>query len=285
MPAIRAMLERGDTSWASAPMTPWMGAALLLALDENQTRLALNSLVPHPRLEYSSEYIVAALAKRWPSLVLEFFSSRLIFKRTDEAPSSYEAIPYQVYELKEPLQRIPSDLAASARGWYHDLPYLFQYEGGRLLSCVFPELSDGLSAELETYINEDPSFVIAVLRAYEGKPVIYGIVRRIVANAEPELEVWRDAHTALDESGVVMGEYGFADLFASRRELLSEWLEDENEQVRVFATEHLNYLKNRELAETKRAEAGIAARKLEFDEDLAVEAEQAADTADERAGE
>ena len=79
------------------------------------------------------------------------------------------------------------------------------------------------------------------------------------------------AHDALDESGVVSEEFGFAELHAQRRELSRPWLDDESAFVQHFASEHIAYLDRRIAAETRRAEASIAARKLAFNEDLAEE--------------
>lgn len=72
----------------------------------------------------------------------------------------------------------------------------------------------------------------------------------------------------LQESGVVGGAFGFAELHARRKALLEPWLQDENDAVKAFAASHIRYLERQIAAEVRAAEASIALRKLSYGEDL-----------------
>lgn len=244
---------------------------MLKALNKDQASIVLDALVPHVRLEDDAEYVVAAVAQRWPERVLKFFTDRQLHKRVAEADRYYDAIPFDAQQLREPLAKDPVLVLSAARQWYEEWPQSFQYDGGKLISSTFPRLSDGLAPKLEDLVAQDPTFVLAVLGSYEGISEIYPVVRKVLIGTERSSELFRQAHSTLDESGVVSGEFGFADLQAERRGLLSSWLEDESQTVRDFANERLEYLNRRELAETRRAEASIAAGKLAFGEDLATD--------------
>jgi hypothetical protein len=162
----------------------------------------------------------------------------------------------------------PALVLDAAREWFHESPDLFQYDGGVLIASIFPDIDGEFAARMNQMAIEEPLFVLGVLSSYEGKRVIYPFVRQIVAAAEPGSEVLSHAQDALEQSGVVVGEFGFANLSRERQKLITPWLEDDNEVVRDFAKERIAYLERRIAAEVKRAEAGIAARKLDFGEDI-----------------
>jgi hypothetical protein len=268
IPAIAALKELNPENWLVSLFTPWMDAPILMALNEEQATAVLDALIAQSRLEYDAEYVVAAVARRWPKRVLEFLSKRQVFKRSPEASQYYDAIPFQAHALREPLMTEPALVLDAAREWFHESPDLFQYDGGVLIASIFPDIDGEFAARMNQMAIEEPLFVLGVLSSYEGKRVIYPFVRQIVAAAEPGSEVLSHAQDALEQSGVVVGEFGFANLSRERQKLITPWLEDDNEVVRDFAKERIAYLERRIAAEVKRAEAGIAARKLDFGEDI-----------------
>jgi hypothetical protein len=69
---------------------------------------------------------------------------------------------------------------------------------------------------------------------------------------------------ALDNTGVVHGEFGFVDAFRAKKDLLKNWLEDERPQVKAYAEEHMRYLDNRIASETRSAENDTAMRRLKY---------------------
>ena len=110
--------------------------------------------------------------------------------------------------------------------------------------------------------------MLNVLSAFEGKPCIYELVRAIVAALDPGSALLSKAQSVLSETGVVSGEFGFAELHAERKKLLESWLADQSEIVKRFATEKICELDRQIAAENRSAEASIALRKLEYGEEL-----------------
>ena len=273
LPALRYLDATGDFSWLHLPWQTWFRSSIFRSLNEEQADVVLGALVRYPRVEYSTENVVAMIAERWPARVVAFLGTRQEFSRTDDAPRHYDAVPYAVHELKDPLAAAPvSTILVGARAWYNDAPQFFTYDGGRLLASVFPDLSGGLQEQLETLINDgdeqDLAFVLAVLSAFLGQPRIYEIVRKIVAVLAPESPLLQQVQLALRQTGVVCGEFGFAELHAERKTLLGSWLTDPNEQVRTFAAGEIHFLEQVIAAEHRSAEASIALRKLRYGEDL-----------------
>jgi ppGpp synthetase/RelA/SpoT-type nucleotidyltranferase len=277
LPALHYLKEADDYSWVHMPWFSWLGNPIIRMLDEDQANIVLDALVSYSHLEDSAEYIAAAIAERWPAIVIDFIGKRQEFARTDQVPPRYDAVPFEVYQLQAPLAVAPDIMLNGARTWFDSDPLHFPFDGGRLLASVFPELSNGLQEQLAALITDgneqDLAFALSVLSAFEGKTCIYDLVRAIVAKLTPENPLLGMAQSVLGESGVVSGEFGFAELHAKRKLLLAAWLTDPSEIVQIFATEQIRNLDRRIAAENRSAEASIALRKLDYGEELEVSEE------------
>lgn len=269
--AVRLMHAANDLSWMAMPWFSWLRSDIILALDEGQAKTVLDALLRFPDIEHGAEHVAGAIAKKWPALVMRFFGERLLVDDEEGKPERYDAIPFSVYELKRPLNAAPDTVLSETRRWFDRSPRFFEFHGGRLLASIFPDLSDGFADRLAAVIQggkrDDLAFVLAVLNAFDGTPVIFPLVRAIVAQLEPADELLRIASLALNQSGVISGQFGFAELYAERKQMLTLWMDDENERVRDFARSEIRDLDAQIAAEYRSAEASIATRKLNFDED------------------
>lgn len=272
LPALRCLAAAKDISWIQTQWLSWFENPLIRVLDEQQACIVLEALVPNPKLTYSAEYVAAAIAERWPALVISFIGKRQAFAQTDAAPQGYDAVPFAVHQLQPPLAAAPDLMLIGARAWFDADPLYFQYNGAKLLASVFPDMTNGLETRLSALIasgsEEDFAFALSVLSAFEGKPYVYDFVRTIVAALDPESPLLDEARSVLGESGVVSGAFGFAALHAERKVLVKLWLADPSERVRTFAAEQCRELVYRIAAETRSAEASIARRKLDHGEEL-----------------
>jgi hypothetical protein len=254
------------------PWVTWMNRSIIEALDEQQADVVLEALLRCPDLEYATEDIAASIARRWPGHVIDFLGRRQAFKLAGQAPEGYDAIPFSVHNLQAPLSAVPDLMLAGARRWFDADSLHFPFDGGRLLASVFPELANGLSERLAQLIangkEDDLAFTLAILTAFEGKEVVYDHVRRILAALDVDSPLVKKAKNVLQESGVVSGEFGFAELHARRKTLLEPWLVDENETVKAFAASQIRHLELRIAAEVRAAEASIALRRLNYGEEL-----------------
>lgn len=272
LPALHYLNTAGELSWVHMQYFSWLDKPIIQALNKEQANIVLHALIPYPKLEYNAEYIVATIAKRWPESVLDFIGKRQIFTQKDTAPSHYDTLPFKVHQLQHPLAAAPDIMLAKARNWFNDDPLHFPHVGGKLLASVFPDLSNPLETRLTEAIangnDQDLDFVLGVLSAFEGKPPVYKLVRKIIAVLKPESPLLRKAQSVLRESGSVSGEFGYAELHTERKKILEEWLSDQNKAVQKFAAEEITELSKQIAADTRSAEASIALRKLEYDEDL-----------------
>jgi ppGpp synthetase/RelA/SpoT-type nucleotidyltranferase len=272
LPALAYLKERNDLHWLRMPWFSWLDTPLTKALDQRGAELVLEALVPHPSLEFGAEHIAAAIGLQWPGNVMEFFGARQRFARTGEAPTGYDAIPYDVHQLKDSLAAVPELVLGSASKWFKDWPGEFRYSGARLVASVFPDLSSGvdtlLLARVDSGKEERIAFVLAVLAAFEGRAAVYPVLKSVVASLPPESPLLHTARQVLFESGVVTGFYGHADLMSERKSLMQTWLKDRNDRVVSFARDMVSTLDQAETAETRGADATMAARRLAYGEDI-----------------
>jgi hypothetical protein len=272
LPAVQHLSATRDFGWVRFTWNSWLNSPIIRALDETQARIVLDALVPYPQLEYDAEYIAAVIAENWPAAVVDFIGKRQALARSDACPPRYDAVPYEVHELREPLTAVPDMMLRGARAWFDVDPAHFDYDGGQLIASVFPELASGLQPLLSALIDagdeQDLAFVLGVLSGFKGRAFIYDLVKSIVARLDLESWLRAKVRSILSESDGVRGEFGYAELYAERRKLLVPWLEDESESVRTFATESISELDRWIAAENRSAEASIALRKLEYGEDL-----------------
>lgn len=272
LPAIRYFQPNNDFAWVHLPVFSWYRNELIKALDENQAAFVLEALVPYPEWGGSAEQIVSDIAYHHPAKVIHFLRQRVEFKNAGVAPDRYDVLPFSPHDLKAPLAEVPDLMLDAARGWYAIDPDFFHYDGGRLLAAIFPDLSKGLDARLEAIVDgqnkNDLEFVISVLSAFEGRPCIYPLARKIVTLLPLNDALLKDVDFALGESGVVTGEFGFAELYGGRKALLEPWLNDPSETVQAFARERIRTLEQQIATENRSAATSSALRKLRFGEDL-----------------
>lgn len=272
MPGLAHMQAQDDPSWIGRGFGSWYHGEIMTALSEAQASKVLIALLPYPEIEHGAAHIVGAIAKSWPGQVLSFFGGRDAIADSEARPDRFDAIPFSLDEvLATPLAAHPDLVLAEVQGWYEREPQGFIYRGGRLLSSLYPNVAEPLAERLSTLIEgsrDNIGFVLEVLNAFEGVEQIEPLIKRAVAKLEPGDELLSQADRALEQSGVVTGEYGFAERCEMRLRRMRAWQQDADPRVKAFADEQVKYLERRVAAETRRAEASAAARRLEYGEDI-----------------
>ncbi|WP_390481160.1 hypothetical protein [Pseudomonas guariconensis] len=277
LPALRGLVELGNFSWIGQPWFSWLNNNLIASLDQTQAETVLNALIGYPELVYGAEYICASIARNWPALVVKFLGDRQLYAECEDAPSRYDALPFNVFELRAPLALVPDLILTAAQEWFTRAPGSFEFDGARLLASIFPEVVGDYAERLGVLIASreisNLAFVLALLDAYEGRDCVYPLMREIVAALPEGRDLLKRAQSVLSASGMVSGAYGFAELYGERKARMNEWLTDEREPVRTFARELIRRLEQRISAENRAAQASIALRKLEWpdDQDKALE--------------
>src|SRR5207244_1725632 len=104
---------------------------------------------------------------------------------------------------------------------------MFIYRGARLLHVIFPncpkEFDDELRSVLRSGKSADIEFVLAVLRNYKGEPFIHAICKDVIRILPPDSSLRTEVAIALETTGVVMGEFGFAEAYDRKKEEIRSW--------------------------------------------------------------
>jgi ppGpp synthetase/RelA/SpoT-type nucleotidyltranferase len=277
--AIEFLTQKKDARWARSIWFKANKSSLFGALDADQVKIVLLNLVHCPHIEYDTEQVLSAIAKKHPEAVVRYFGDRIQFeisqddKHAHEQPylERYEAIPYKFHYLPKFFSGIPEQVVRIVRSWYTKSSYLFTFRGGRLLANIFDSFPDAFQNELIAMIRsknvEDIDFVLAVLRDYEGETFLHATCREIVM-ALPEDDQIRmnTVEIILESTGVVSGEFGLVEAYKKRIAEIQPWLEDVNQAVCKFATGYIASLNRQIAAEHRRAEQELELRKRNFGE-------------------
>jgi hypothetical protein len=268
LPAVKDLAEAKNWFWLQQMFPDEQEQQFLQALTRKQAKAILESLVGLPSIEYHAEAFLKPIARAYPSEVLNLFQQREAHQKAPD--ERYEAIPFSLHELHEPLAADAVLVIASMRAWHLTDSKLFQFKGGRLLALVFPTFSDAFGTALQTLVKKDRTaidFVLSVLQNYEGQPALHETFK-VIINVLPEQdERLTTIELALDATGVVSGEFGFVEAYQKKRRAVEPWLQDKRPRVRKFAERYIRSLDRAIAAEQRRAEADIELRRHQFDPD------------------
>ena len=271
LPALRYLTLHGDASWIFNAWYRPEARSLLATLDANARQTVLDNLLMLQKIDYHAEELLAVIARRWPSEVLNLLIDRLNHEvRANDPDQEFEAIPFEFHKLHEPLSAIAAEAVEKIRSQSEVDRELFEFRGARLLSNIFPQPSPEFEAALLTLIRNggdaDREFALGVLQNYRGEPFVRRLCKEAIRVIDPNSPLRRRVVIALQTTGVVWGEFGMAEAYARKREELLDWLEDPDEKVREFAERYMADLEKMSAAERRRAEEDIALRKHRYGE-------------------
>ena len=224
------------------------------------------NLVHLPVIDYHVEAIIEPAVPKHCEKILKFFGGRLTYE-TDEP--EYERIPFDFHKLHEALSQFPELCMTTIRSWYDGDDGIKTDYGARLIEKIFPNFPPEFEEEASRMVTRgditDREFVLKVLRNYKGSDRIHNLCKQLIA-ALPDETYYSAIDAILTTTGVVAGEYGFAEAYQYTREQLTPWLEDDDEKVRSFAESFLSDLDKLIEDERKRVVEDIELRKHQFRE-------------------
>jgi hypothetical protein len=115
--------------------------------------------------------------------------------------------------------------------------------------------------------DTEADFALAILQNYNGETSIYVMLKEIMSRFPDDPLKMSRVRIAIDNTGVVSGEFGFAEACRAKKESLTEWLADERPAVKAFAEKHIAELDLMIASEQRRAEAEREMRKMSYDEE------------------
>jgi hypothetical protein len=230
----------------------------------------MGNLLLVPRIDYHAEEILMPVANKYPQKAIHFFYKRVENKEKNKDDFNYDAIPFDLHNLNEPLQKQAKVVIADIIKWYSQKTGRFEWEASHLIQAIFPAFNKELEKELIRLIKsrkeKDAKIVLSILRAYRGEPFLHNICKHFVKHS-PYVEKFQSSlFIALSQTGVVSGEYGFVNAYKQKLEEVQSWKKDGSKAVRSFVKEYEDDLNKQIAFEQKRADEDIELRKREYGE-------------------
>jgi hypothetical protein len=270
LPALAILTQERDATWIFDAWFRREVRDVFAVLDDAGIELILQNLRSLPKIDYHAEEVLCPIAERKPENVLSFLRDRInieIETRREHA-EEFEAVPFEFHKLRDPLARVPHLAVRLIRELFEKDGSLFAFRGGRLLKNLFPTFSLQFEAELLKLVraggDANYSFVVGVLRNYEGEVFIHQLCKEIVRSIPADSPLRTEVAIALETTGVVSGEFGFVEVYERKRREVLEWLTDPDERVQEFAKWYITTLEHMRDAEQKRAEENVALRKFRY---------------------
>ena len=271
-PALRYLNEVHEFRWLNFAWAIPDAKAFFNSLSKEEAALFIPALIDVARIEYQAERLMILLAKQYPQLVWDCFAERLGMEKnrsSEPFERSYDAVPYQFHGLEKELSKDPKAAIEFGRRLFAEDDYLFRFRGGQLLAAAFPKCPPNFAEELMTLAAEasesDAKFILAVLENYHGEETTHEILKRLLVRFPKDERVRAGVVISLESTGVVMGEFGFADALRGKLEIVRMWATDPRPEVRAFAEDEIRSLELRITDEQRHAEGRKALRELEYD--------------------
>ncbi len=270
--ALTFLNDRKDSRWVSQAWFMQKVTKFFEELSPERTTQLLKNLGYLCRIEYQAERVLARLAERQPEAVWVYFGTRLSQETADaEYEDRFEAVPFQFHGLEKDLSKNPSLAISKGLSWFAIDRQLFQFRGGRLLSIVFPNCTTEFATALANLAKAggdmEADFALAILQNYDGVTSAHSVLKEIVSRFPDDQHKLNEVRVSIDNTGVVRGEFGFAEALQARKVALTEWLTDERPAVKAFAEKHIAELDLMIASERRRAESRREMRNRDYEED------------------
>ena len=269
VPAIKYLTEKNDARWINGAWFLPEAETFFTKLPLCTTELVLDNMLSVSRIDTHAERILTCIAGAHPGAVWKYFGRRLTDNEERDPKIRYEPIPYSFHWLQKPLGNDAEAAVDVARQWYRPDDPLFEYREAQLLSAVFPDFPGGFARKLLAMAasgsDDDIGFILRILRRYRGEPATHGVLKQLVDRLPDDDPRLQQAEICLQNTGVVSGEFGFAEAFRAKKAEISSWANDDRPKVRAFAEHFTRYLDQRIASEQRTAEQRKEMRRREFD--------------------
>lgn len=245
------------------------GNSILGALNKNDWKTVLESLLIAQSIDYHLEEILSVVAQNSPRELVGFFYERMKIQAKKKREERYDAIPFDLHKLNDPLSQNAKVVVEEILKWFKKEDWFSYWEGGHFLQAIFPafhqELEEQMIKLLRSKNKNKAKIVLYILRSYKGETFLHNVCKEFIKQYPQSKKYKQELFIVLSQMGVVSGEYGFVEGYERKKQEIQEWKKDKNKVIKNFAQEYENYLSKRIDYEKKRADEDIEIRKREFE--------------------
>lgn len=264
---IKELTKNKNWDWV---YNEWHGKDLLLeSLTQAEVNVIFENLLLLSDIKYPAEELITPIAEKYPKKVINFFYERFLIQKEKKREEHYDAIPYDLYELNQPLSKNTEIIIPEILKWFKKKDSLLHWEGSHLIKAIFPLFHKSLEEELIKLIRsknkKNIRIVFNILHAYNGEEFLHNVCKELIREYPENDDYHREIFIVLSQMGVVSGEYGFVGGFKKKKEEIQIWKKDKNKVIQLFVKEYEDFLDKRILYEKKQADEVIELRKRRFD--------------------
>ena len=269
-PCLMVLQQADAHGWIVRSWPPG-NDSLFTNLTAGQSRAVLEAMVSVTRIGYEVEQILKPIAATRHQLVLEWFGQRIKIA-AQKRSLNFAWIPLSFHGVHEALQPHPRDVLASMREWRDRDGGDGGWRVSYFLSRIYPKFEEPLPSTLLENIKssdaEELAFIGSSLQGFQGRAELLPVLRAILASDAANDDVAGVVSQVLHETGVMTGEFGPAQTYQAKADLLRLWLDDESGRVVEFAAREIRSLELMVASEHRRAQEEVAMRKLQYGEPL-----------------
>ncbi|MXX06725.1 MAG: hypothetical protein F4Z71_08195 [Gammaproteobacteria bacterium] len=270
-PCLKVLGEVANHDWITNSWHPPGKDSLFANLTEDQSRNVLAAMLSMRRIDYEAEQILKSIALTRHQMVLDWFGQRIQVSR-QEPLMEFDSVSSSFLCLHEVLQPHLRDILASIRQWSDPDDCVVGLDAMYFLSKVYPKFEEPLSnVFLDLVHNADAAelaFLASSLRGFDGKPELIPVLRAMLASEAASGDTEGQVSEILLETGMMTGEFGGAETYQEKIELLKPWLDDKNTRVAKFAAREISSLTKLVASENRHAQGQIAMRRIQYGEPL-----------------
>lgn len=241
----------------------------LKSLTRADVNVVLENLLILPDIRYPTEEFLAPIAEKYPKKVINFFYERFLVQKEKKQEDQYNAIPYSLNELNQPLSKNAGIIIPEILKWFKKKDSLVYWKASHLIEAIFPIFNEVLEEELIKLIRSKNKrnirIVFDILHAYRGEEFLHNICKELIKEYPENDDYHERIFFVLSQMGAVSGEYGFVEGFEKKKEEIQSWRKDKNKAIQLFVKKYEDYLEKRILYEKKQADEVIELRKRRFD--------------------
>lgn len=270
---LKKMFLEGVTLLTSKKITKWTFfplrkiKELLNSLSDMEVNIVLNSLVYEQRIDHDTEEILLPIAEKSPSKIVSFFKMRIAYRIKQGKESSYDAVPFDFYELGDILSKQAEIVVPSILEWFSEADGYYKWEASQLLQEVFKSFGQNLEQALLSMIRSGDKnkaeMVLLILQSYKGETFLHTVSKEFIKkymrnqSSDSYKKYHGDMFIILSQTGVVMGEFGLRDAYVRKKEEIQSWKRERSKSIQGFVKDYEDYLDKQIAFEQKRSETDI----------------------------
>lgn len=242
-------------------------------------KFLLKKIIEAPRIDWHLQEFLMVLCNKDFNCVMNVFKQRIaravVLQKKDRSQGmkrlmkrkEFEAIPDHFNpKLQKLLTEDSSRFSGILKIWMSKMTLgwsTYNWEISRFLEELEVNKRDVLSDIVTSGNDKD---LLRVAYAIEGiNKADFNLCMQIVGRTDNE-RILNKIQSIMYATGVVSGEYGIADAYKGKIEMLQKYKNSKNKRIRNFTKKMIGYLEKSESDERKRAAEEIQLRKIGFED-------------------